>query len=165
MSWLLELHSGLAQFVTSYQLDWICRQYWDESLRDRFVAWNDTEAAPECPFPYVVYRFGEEDIRTRSSGHSVYQKRLIRDVPLTLDVYAKQQPSGGSSAKAIAAVVGDEIAKHLGGHATERPQKMTLSHSNHLLTQYQNSFGSAMEDDCYQLTILYSLRIDSPIMA
>jgi hypothetical protein len=160
-----ELDRGLAAFWAAYGLDWVCKQHWRESLRDRFLSLNDTTAAPESQFPYCVFRFGESEPSERSTGYSPRQKREYRDVPLELVVFSKQLPTGGQSAKAIAIEVAEQIMQKLGGHPTAKPNRFTLAHSNHLLTQLLSHYGMAEEEDCYTYTLNYSLKIDSPVMA
>lgn len=160
-----ELDRGLASFWSSYGLDWACKQHWHESLRDHFTALNDTSAAPETPFPYCTFQFGESEPNARSTGLTPGQKREYRDVPLEIVIFAKQLPTGSLSGKAIAAQVAEKIMEQLGGHPTARPNRLTLAHSHHLLTKLMSHYGLSEEEDCYTYTLNYSLKIDSPVMA
>ncbi len=159
----MELHATVYAAWNEGGLDWVCKQHWPATDRSRYPALGDGMLGPGCPFPYVAYELSEAEVVTRMTGSEVGFKRAIKRTLLRLSIYAKQLPSGGMSAKAIAAAVLDSLMQVFGGHPTVRPKQLTCDSSNFLNCQYENDYGMALDDDIYQHVVNYRLLIDSSV--
>jgi len=129
------------------------------------VMLHDQEAPPGASYPYVVMEeLAGASVTMRMSGGSTSQ-RIVRDVPVTLHVYAAIVDEDSRSAKQIAAHLAEEILKVFGGHPTIRPTaELSLDNGNHLITRYLNDYGIRTGDDEYEWKIDYEFRLDVPVM-
>ena len=143
---------------------------WNAStLNDTFIAlWaegvvlRDVESKPGQDLPYCVLDplAGGNIVTTRMSG-----RREIRVIAVDFSISVGEVDGDSRTAKEIAAFLVEEIMKVFGGHPTvAATATITLSNGNHLQTQYQNDFPERTgNDQIYQWTILYFIKVDVPV--
>lgn len=159
-----DIHKAVNRAWSDYGLDWQFKQNWSESLRDEFITLNETEAAPNQPWPYCVYEQDVGSVVTRMTSTDKAKKREIRDFPFAFRVYSQPIAGSAKKAKVIAADLVEEILKVFGGHPSVEPQNLTLDNGNFLIAQYQNDFSARVGDTEWVWTINYILRTDVPVM-
>jgi len=155
---------GTADLITAIVAAWNA-----SGLNDEFhvfggaeVVLYDAEAEPGQSYPYCVMEpLGTAPVvTTRMSG-----RRETRGTPLTFVVVAKELENDSRTGKELAATLAEEVMKVFGGHPEVPPSAtITLSHGNHLITQYQNDYGMrTMDDGVYEWYVLYNFVTDVPV--
>ena len=129
----------------------------------RFAVLNDQEAAPKQPYPYCVMDQPTSDTTDKMSA-GVNGLRMIRDITIRFNVFARRLDGAASSAKEVAALLAEEIQKVFGGHPTQSPTgAIELDNGNHLITDILNDFAIRVDDNEYQWVLEYRFRIDVPV--
>jgi hypothetical protein len=131
------------------------------AVSEDFNALVDQEASPKQPFPYCVYEVAAPNDVVRMFGGTGFIKK-IKDTGLTFNIHAKIVDGDRRSAKEIAGTLAEEIKKVFGGHPTVAPQKLSLVHGGHLLTQFVNDYGVRTGDEEYQWVVAYTIKTDIP---
>jgi hypothetical protein len=158
-----DVHKAIAAHWISSGLNALFLEMWDEADRTKYTAFNDAEAAPGTPFPYVVFAAERPSVQIRMSSRGK-QKRHINDQTWTFEVYAV--PADGKSAKQVAAELGEEILKVFGGHPENEPStdEMELDNGNVLLVQYQTDHFERQSDEVWKWFVEYKIKTDTPVM-
>lgn len=159
-----DLWKAIAAAWGTYELDAPFKAYWTAAQRTQFPALNDTEAEAAAPHPYCVLEIDKSRVDSRSSAASGSSgTRHIRDVPVDFTVYAKQ--ASGSSAKAIAAALVEEITKVFGGHPTvaARIDGYSMDNGNILIFQFDTDYGIRIDIENYEWHVSYNARLDVPV--
>ena len=127
-----------------------------------FPVLHETEASPGQPFPYCVVKFDLPNVggRMYSGGDT---KDMIIDVETEFNIFADEVVGDARSSKQIAASLAEEIMKVFGGHPTEGPSAISLTHGFHLITQYQNDYSARAEEDKHQWVVKYLFKLDVPV--
>lgn len=162
---LADLYTAIAAAWNASGLDAMFLALRDSSVVDaNFPVLHDQEASPNQPHPYCVMDQISTGTTTTRMSSGVNGIRVIRDVPVKFNIYAKEVSGDSRTAKAIAAYLAEELMKVFGGHPTESPSgSVTLSNGNHLITQYQNDYCMRIDDDEYQWTVYYNFKLDVPV--
>ena len=163
MAGIAELHKAMNTAWDTAGLESEFKNRWALADRSSYVALNDTEAAPGTPWPYCVYESPAGDVTDRMSGPSDSVNYMVMDVPWYFRVYAMD--SQGVSGKAISVALAEKIIETFGGHPSpaSSPVDLDIVGYGHLLTQYQNDYGTAIGEQQYLWTIEYLIRLDMPV--
>jgi len=163
MSGSADLHKAIAALWISSGLNALFLAKWAEADRSIYVTFNDAEAAPGTPFPYVVFEANPPSTQIRMSG-SGSQKFHVDDQTWMISVYAV--PESTKSAKVVAGELGEEIMKVFGGHPTVEPSAdtMELDNGSVLLVQYQYDHFERQADNVYKWSAEYKIKTDKPVM-
>lgn len=160
------LHAAIKATWDTANLDNSFTALWDSGIdASEFTALNDTEGAPQQPWPYCVFQIAAGGVDTRMSGHDATERHEIRSLPGTFTVYAHSIDADSRTPKEIAAAMAEAIMKIFGGHPTQAPSALTVANGGALPTQYETDFGVRVDDDNYQWTINYLFRIDAVLAA
>ena len=157
---MIDLHRAIYQLWLANGLDSAFTDYWESGVGE-FLAYNEMEAAPGTPMPYVIYEAEKGSVSARMSGHSSNEKHEFRDVSWTFMVHARQM--GEDSGKDIAHSLAQSIMAVFGGHPTVVPQLPVLETGKMLQVQYQSDWGMRTGDKEYSWNIQYAMRIDVPV--
>lgn len=143
-------------------LDEKFKALWSAPAAD-YPVLHDQEATPGQPFPFCVMGEIASSTTDRMSG-GVNALREVRDVSLTLDVYAETVDGDARTGKGIAAYLAEEIMKVFGGHPTQAATGVfTLDNGKHLINLYDSDHCIRVGDNEYMWQISYTLRVDVPL--
>jgi len=139
---------------------------WSTSTPTEFFTLHDEEANEAQPWPYCVLDEFTPSVGTRMSGTQgeAVTKREIRDVRIRFNVWARDVEGDSRTSKEIVGYLVEEVMKVFGGHPTTPPSAtISLTHGNHLITQYITDFGMTAGDQEHQWVLDYNFRLDVPV--
>jgi len=156
-----DLHEAINTLWDASGLNEKFNTFWATADVASFPTLHDQEATPNQPFPYCVMDATEVHVETRMTKDSV-SKSSIRTCKLQLNIHAEKNANDNRSTKQLAAYLVEEVMKVFGGHPTVRPQALTLTNGDHLLTAYQNDWPLRTELYKYQWAVIYLLTVEVP---
>jgi len=151
-------------------LDSLFRARWSTAGKSNidYLTLNDGDDGPQPPLPYCVAELSSSSTKTRMSwvgsrinGVNTFPSREFREAMLTLSVHTG--PYGGSSAKATAAYLVEEVMKVFGGHPSVSAGALSLSNGSMLLCQFQSDSLEREPQNRYQGMLIYRLLADVPV--
>lgn len=156
----VELDEAIATAWDAASLDDQFTTYWAAGQSAEFAVLNDQEAGPGTPMPYCVYSSEGTSVATRmtQTPDDTANRREFHNIPIEFHVHARA--AGGSSAKAIATTLAEEIMKVFGGHPTSAPSTLSLTNGSILNVQFQNDFGVREGTEEYQWVVKYLCQVD-----
>lgn len=159
-----DIHQAIHAVWSASDLDNLFHALWDDSAdTNRWPVLEGEEASPKHPFPYSVVEIEAPKTQMRMSGNGDTQHHL-RQIPVVFHIHANEVTNDTRSSKEIAAYLVEEVMKVFGGHPTEKPSgTISLSHGNHVITQYDSDQGLQTEQDRYHWILRYTLLVDVPV--
>jgi hypothetical protein len=163
---------GTADFQKALNTAWsnsalnaVFKALWPDPTAEQYVVLHDQEATPGQPRPYCVIDTLSPSVATRMSG-GVDSNYEVRDILLTLNIFAEKKAGESRSVKELAAYLAEEVMKVFGGHPTVKPTAViALDNGGVLPLLYQTDYGTRINDDIWQWTITYLARTDVPVMS
>lgn len=132
-----------------------------------FNVFNDGEAPPEQPWPYVVMEQTPlGDVEHRMTGSSPNENSRIQRDLVVFNVWANKVESDSRTAKEIAADMADVVMGVYGDMVSSAQKMLTFDVGAHILTQYIRDYGVRPPegDDEYQWIVVYEFLYDIPVI-
>lgn len=163
---LADFNRGLVTLWNSTGLNNAFKAFWSGASLTEFKALEDQEARPGQPWPYCVVMINTPSTITRMSGRETAKQRFeTRELDVEFRVHAREMTGIDKSAKTIASELVEEILKVFGGHPTEEPQTVEMTHGAVLQATYLNDVALRDGDNEYHWIVRYQFTLDVPVAA
>ena len=156
------IEKAIVALWSSSGLDTLLKSYWVAADRSKFLSLIADMGEGDHPFPYCIIEIAKP-FQSAQSSDGNESLRTLWNVPLTLRVHTKKITTG-AAARAVAAILMDEIAKVYGGHPAVKNQiaGTQLDYGHILGSQFLGDFAirEDLENVAWQLQ--YNLQTDVP---
>lgn len=129
------------------------RSAWPEDDRDseECAAWNDSEARPATPRPYLIFEKVGGLLAHRSSGKTGTTLQEVENVPIQFTIHAESKPQAVEFCKLVADAFDN--------------WPLDMQNDSHVQTQRGRDFGVRQADDHWIWVLPYTIQIDATYAA